>query len=142
MARTTIMQNPTSLSVRSVSLQDADALWHAFNQRVEPLVRVMYRWALEELRTKSTHSELQTSLSGTKNALISAIYYVSAHSLTDEESLSRLQQPRSELVAECQARCEDALLCTNLFCISDIDVIKAIIFYTVRFHTCSYGNVD
>ena len=92
----------------------------------------MYRWAWDELRAKSTDVELQPALSRTQHALVTAIYYVSANSLSEGESKMLLQQPRSSIVAECQVRCEDALLSTNLFCMSDLDVIKAIIFYIVR----------
>jgi hypothetical protein len=131
MAATASKQNPASLPVELVSLQRAEVLWHVFSQRVEPLARVMYRWALDELRTKSTDIGLQSSLSATQHALVNAIYYISANSLTDDESMTLLQQPRGNFLAKCQAQCEDALLCTNIFCMDDLDVIRAVILYTV-----------
>jgi hypothetical protein len=132
MKGTTTNQSHTGLSAESVSLQIAEVLWHVFGQRVEPLVRIMYRWAWEELRTKSIDPELRLSISATENALLTAIYYVSANSLTDEESITLLQQSRSSFLDERQARCEDALLSTNIFCMTDLGVIKAVVFYSVR----------
>jgi hypothetical protein len=87
MKGTTTNQSHTGLSAESVSLQIAEVLWHVFGQRVEPLVRIMYRWAWEELRTKSIDPELRLSISTTENALLTAIYYVSANSLTAKSPL-------------------------------------------------------
>jgi hypothetical protein len=108
----------------------ASILWHVFHQRVEPLVRIMFRWATAELRTRTTSLE-QPPLDSTEYALVTAIYYASARSLTDDDCRNLLQESRATLLAEFQTRCEDALQSTNLFCINDITTIKAIIFYFV-----------
>jgi hypothetical protein len=116
------------------SPQYASILWSTFNTRVEPFVRTSYRWALDVLCTKSTDFELREHLSDIEHALVSAIFYISVASLTDEECKNLFQQPRSSLLSHYQAVCEESLLRTNLLCMNDILVMKAIIFYMVRKH--------
>jgi hypothetical protein len=124
-------QSSVSSVTESISPQCALVLWNVFIQRVEPLVRIIFRWAIDELRAKSTNTQDQKPISSTEHALVQAIYYASANTLTDDECTNLLQLPRSVVVAQCQARCEDALLQTNLFCMNDLDTIKAVTFYIV-----------
>ncbi|KAL5120373.1 hypothetical protein ACEQ8H_001663 [Pleosporales sp. CAS-2024a] len=72
---------------------------------------------------------LRASLTPGEDALVMAIYYATANSLSDEECRSMLQMERSSLLTQCQFQCEEALVQTNIFCMSDITVIKAVIFY-------------
>jgi hypothetical protein len=123
-------------SPRKVSI-----LWHVFFQRVEPLVRIMFRWATVELRIKTTSLE-QPPLDGTEYALVTAIYYASVRSLTDDDCRNLLQESRATLLADYQSRCEEALQSTNLFCMSDITIIKAIIFYFVSYPSPEITSVN
>lgn len=98
-------------------------------------MKTSYTWALDVLRKKSSDVELQQQLSVVESALVFSIYYISASSLHDDECKTLLQQSRSSLLSQYQATCEEALLRTNLLCMNDILVMKAIIFYMVCKHT-------
>ncbi|KAH3905269.1 hypothetical protein HBH56_218900 [Parastagonospora nodorum] len=110
-------------------IQRTIILWQVFTQRIEPLVRIMYRWVVEDLRTRSTSMELQTSLTPAERALIMAVCYTSVNSLTNDECRSMLQLERATLLTECRFQCEDALVHTNMFCMTDLNVIRAVVFY-------------
>lgn len=114
-----------------VWLQRSVILWTVFKQRVEPLVRVLYRSQIDELSAHTQTMMLQPRPRGTEYALVLTIFYATANSLTDDECRSMFNLPQSTLLAECQALCEEALLQTNLFCMDDLATIKAVIFYFV-----------
>lgn len=117
------------LSSRHPSPEQASLLWNTFYQRVEPLVRTTFRWKLQELRRQSEHPE---DLSGVDHAFVLAIYLISIVSLLDEECDVLLHESKPYMLLQYHALCEEALLRTNLFCMNDITVIKALIFYMVR----------
>jgi hypothetical protein len=48
-------------------------LWRISMERVEPLVRIMFRWAIDELRAKSTNIRDSQPLTITEHALVQAI---------------------------------------------------------------------
>jgi hypothetical protein len=124
-------QSPVSPSFEPVTLHCANVLWQVFSQRVEPFVRIIYRWTIDELRMKSTEIELQPALGETQYALIQAIYYASANSLTEDDCMTLLKLPRSTLLAARQVQCEQALQQMNLFCMKDLTTIKAVVLYIV-----------
>jgi hypothetical protein len=124
--------NATDLPMEPLSLQIVNILWNVFSQRVEPFVRIMFRGAKSELRAKSTNLELQSSMTAAEQALATTICYASVNSLSDDDCQAMLQIRRSSLLDECQARSEDTLLRTNLFCMADLNTIRAIVFYIVR----------
>lgn len=131
--------NSTDLFSEWPSHEHASILWHAFINRVEPFVRITFRWIRDSLRTRSMDVELRQQLSKPENALVSAIFYISVSSLADEECRNSLQQSRSSLLSQYQAICEESLLRTNLLCMNEIVVMKAIIFYMVR-KSCSAAD--
>lgn len=131
MAGSTIGSATTQPSIDRVWLQRSTSLWKVFSQRVEPLVKVLFRWQITELHAQSQQMDLEHQIGETRTALVLAALYASANSLTDDESRSMFDLSRSALLGDCQALCEDALLRTNLFCIKDIATIKAVIFYLV-----------
>lgn len=75
--------------------------------------------------------ELQPFLTPAEHALVTAICYASVNSLTDDECRSMLQLERATLLVECQFQCEEALVHTNIFCMTDLNVIRAAVFYIV-----------
>jgi hypothetical protein len=125
-------------AVEPLSPQCALTLWRVFMERVEPLARIMFRWAIDELRAKSSNAQDSQPLTITEHALVQAIFYAGANSMTDDDCKSLVQLPRSIVIAECQTRCEDALLQTNLFCMSDLNTIKAVLYYVV----CILSSID
>jgi hypothetical protein len=110
----------------------ARILWRTFDQRVEPFVRIIFRWEKKDICARSTSMELQPLRGKTEKALVAAIYYASANSLTAEDCWALLGLDRSTLLDELQSQCERGLLSTNIFCMSDVNIIKAIILYIVR----------
>lgn len=124
-------QAAVSLLAREPSPQYADALWNTYRLRVEPLVRISYRWALDQLRARSVDVEQRQHLSATEQAFVCSVYLISVHSLPDEECQSTFDVPKPMLLNHYHVLCEEALMRTNILCIADIMVIKAIILYTV-----------
>lgn len=124
-------KDPINLAGRCPSQQDAVTLWNTFDYRVNPLVRICFSWALKSLRSASVGPECQKQLTDAEHALIFSLYLISVISLSDQDCRRELHQPRSILLAEFQMLCEEALSRTNLFCITDITVLKALTIYMV-----------
>ncbi|KAL9109897.1 MAG: hypothetical protein Q9227_005420 [Pyrenula ochraceoflavens] len=122
-------RDPIDLASRCPSPQDATTLWNVFNQRVNPVVRISFSWALKPLHSISMHPEHQKQLTDAEHAFIFSMYLSSAVSLSDEECQRELHQPRSYIISELQILCEEALSRTNLFCMTDITVLKALTIY-------------
>lgn len=113
-----------------VDTHRARVLWDAFKERVEPLVRIVFRWQIDDLMSRTMCAD-STPLSNLERTLVDAIYYASANSLTDNQCVELLQMPKSTFLARCQTQCEQSLLGPDLFCVTDILTIKAVIFYIV-----------
>ena len=115
-----------------VDAHRARVLWDTFKERVEPLVRVVFRWQIGDLVRRTMCAD-STPLSNLEQSLVDAIYYASANSLTDDQCMVLLQTPKSTFLAHCQTQCEQSLLGPDLFCVKDILTIKAVIFYVVSY---------
>lgn len=128
-----IMNNEENgdLSSRHPSPGQAATLWSVFTQRVDPIVRVTFTWKMRDIQLRSTDPENVKHLSASEHAFVLAIYFISIASLSDEECHNILQESRASLLHQYHALCEEALLRSNLFCITDLIVIKALIFYMV-----------
>lgn len=124
-------QYNTDLGSRHPSPEHASTMWSIFYQRVEPVVRITYRWRLRELQAKTMDPEAVKCLSGPEHAFAFSIYLVSIVSLFQDECDMLLHESRSFLLLQYHAICEEALLRTNIFSITDIRVIQALIFYMV-----------
>lgn len=124
-------QHNVELWSRHPSPERASILWSVFVQRVDPIVRIAFRWRSAKLQGRSTDPEYVRSLSDLEHALVLSIYLVSIASLSDEECTNWLQESRSYLLLQYQTLCEEALLRTSLFCMTDVMVIKALTFYMV-----------
>jgi hypothetical protein len=123
--------NATNSPTEPLSLQMINILWNVFSERVEPFIRIIFRGAKSELHAKSTNIEAQSSMTAAEHALVLAICYAGANSLSDDECEPMLGLQRSNMVDKCQASSEDALLRTNVLCMTDLNTIRAVIFYTV-----------
>lgn len=132
LSRITHGQDNVEALGRYPSLEQMEILWQIFGLRVEPIVRISYKWTLDELRVRSLDAEQRVSLSPAEQAYLFSLYLISVHSLNDEECQSMLHDSRSRLLVHYQTLCEEALIRTNLLCMADILVIKAIILYVVR----------
>lgn len=119
------------LATRCPSRHDATTLWNIFYQRVNPLIRMLFSWALKRLHSASIDPESQEQLSAAEHAFIFSLYLISVVSLSDEECRRELHQSRSLLLSKFETLCEEAFSCTNLFCTTDIMVLKALNVYMV-----------
>ena len=119
------------LVARHPSIEDATFIWEAFDARIDPVVRIAFKWELRQLRTASLHLEQRKHLKDSQNAFIFSCYLISALSLTDDDCQQNLRQTRDWLLTEFQMLCEEALFRTNIFCMNDIMVLKTLTFYMV-----------
>ena len=121
--------NSIDLVAQCPSRRDAVKLWDFFYQRVDPLVRTSFSWTLKPLQLASTHpgSEKQIN-SAAEYAFIFSLYLLTIVSLSEEECKTEFLQHRSMLLSNFQALCDEALARTNIFCMTDIIVFKALIF--------------
>lgn len=124
-------KKPVNLATGCPSKQDAIILWNTFNQRVNPVARISFSWALEPLRYNAVHAEKQQLLTDAEQAFVFSLYLISIVSLSDEDCSRKMHQSRSSLLSKFQMLCEDALSRTNIFCITDITVLKALTIYMV-----------
>lgn len=120
-----------SLSSQHPSIQDANFLWDKFERNANPLMKIDFEWALEQVRSKSTSFEDRTQLKDEDHAFIFCLYLMSIVTLPDQECIEVLHQPKEVLLSHYQAICEQALSRSNIFCITNIIVIKAIVLYIV-----------
>ncbi|KAG9950962.1 hypothetical protein KCU85_g3246, partial [Aureobasidium melanogenum] len=118
-----------SLSSQHPSIQDANFLWDKFERNANPLMKIDFEWALEQVRSKSTSFEDRTQLKDEDHAFIFCLYLMSIVTLPDQECIEVLHQPKEVLLSHYQAICEQALSRSNIFCITNIIVIKAIVLY-------------
>lgn len=124
------------------SRREAITLWNIFDQRVHPLVRISFSWALKSLRSASIEIEDQKQLTDAEHAFVFSLYLLSVISLSDEDCLREMHQPRPVLLSDFQMLCEEALTRTNLLCITDITVLKALTLYMVGRHsTCDASKL-
>lgn len=118
----------------------ATILWDMFMDRVDPLVRICYRWWLKDFRTKALNVDTCRELSTAEHALLSVIYLISTVSMSQGECESLLHQPRKILITEHERISADALQRTDLFCMNNIVVMQAVTFYLVR--TITYRRIS
>ena len=133
-----------SASERYPSREDALTLWDTFSQRVHPILRISFSWELKRLQLSSTDADDRRRMSDAEHAFIFSLFFISVASLSEEECKMKLKQPRSFLLNEYQLLCEETLSRTNLFCMTDIMVLKALTVYMVApplFHTPSFHGL-
>ena len=123
------------------SRQDATTLWNNFDQRVYPVSKIMFGWALKRLHLVSIEPEYQKQLTDAEHAFIFALYLMSVISLSDDDCRKAMHQPRTLLIFKFQTLCEEALSRTNIFCITDTMVFRALTLYMVD-HTSSKIRSD
>ncbi|KAG9857545.1 hypothetical protein KCU98_g928, partial [Aureobasidium melanogenum] len=118
-----------SLSAQHPSIQDANFLWNEFERNANPLMKIDFDWALEEVRFKSTPFEGRMGLQDEDHAFVFCLYLMSIVTIPDHECLEVLHQPKQFLLSHYQAICEQALSRCNIFCITNVLVIRAILLY-------------
>lgn len=114
------------------TVEYANILWDMFMDRVDPMVRVCYKWWLGDFREKALNVEICRELSVAEHALLSAIYLISIVSMSNQECETLLHQPRKRLLQDHERISVEALQRTNLFCMNNTVVMQAVIIYLVR----------
>lgn len=120
-----------NLSSQHPIIQHANFLWERFIRNANPLIKIEFDWALEQLRSISTTSEGRVQLKDEEHAFVFSVYLMSVVSLPQEECARFLGQPKEDLLSHYQAICEQALSRSNIFCITNTTVIRAILLYIV-----------
>lgn len=103
-------------------------LWQAYIQNIDPIMKIFHVPTVQ-------HTVLgqlsRPALAANEEALMSAIYLISAVSLDDDECRSSLQECRDELVRRFRRETEDALSAAGFVTTSDITVLQAFVLYLV-----------
>ncbi|KAI5196002.1 hypothetical protein E4T39_07980 [Aureobasidium subglaciale] len=118
-----------NLALQHPSSQDADFLWNRFERNANPLIKINFDSALKSLRTSSTNVGSRVQLKDGEHTFVFCVYLMSIVSIPGEECLRELHQSKDVLLSHYQAICEQALSRSNIFCITDIIIIRAIVLY-------------
>lgn len=122
----------TDFAGKCPSQLDASKLWDIFYLRVDPLIRISFSWRLKPLQLASTITGHQgPAISQVEYAFIFSLYLMAVVSLSEDECRTMFSQHRSVLLSNYQSLCEEALAATNIFCMTDIMVLKTLTFYMV-----------
>ena len=128
--------HPTAdMSFYHPTAQDATMLWDLFERNVYPLVRIDFSWSLERLRTRSIDADSREEFTTAEHALILSIYLISVASMPGEDRLQDSNESKSDLFNRLQLSCEEVLSRSNILCIVDIVVLKALLLYMVRLYS-------
>lgn len=127
-AQTLSLQIPTLEGVK---------LWDVFMERVEPIVKINFKWTLSHLKAAISDGERWNRLEDGERALILSTRLFAAVSLTNQECLQRFGRARTILINECRTRCDLAFSNLCLLAIDDLATFKALCFYVVSKQLCS-----
>lgn len=100
-----------------------------FLDNVNPLVRVVHT-SLQPRVIEAVGDV--TRISPTLEALILSIYCIALKSLTDDECLSMMKSPKSELMSKYQTGCQHALANAGYLRTTSRDCLTALFLYLVR----------
>ncbi|KAH7183259.1 uncharacterized protein B0J16DRAFT_163200 [Fusarium flagelliforme] len=108
---------------------EAVKLWDTFMERVEPVVKINFKWTLAHLKAAVANEEKWNALDDGERALILSTRLFAAVTLTNKECLKRFGRARALLMNECRMRCDIAFSGMNLLAIDSIATLKAFCFY-------------
>lgn len=121
----------TDLVSQHPTVQDANFLWDKFERNANPLIKIDFDWVLKQVRLTATTTEGRMQLRDEDHAFAFCVYLMSVVSLPEEECGRVLRQSKQILLAHYQAICEQALSRSNIFCITNTTLIRAILLYIV-----------
>lgn len=101
-------------------------------ERVEPLVKISFKWTLDRLRPALTDAENWTKLDDGEQALALSSCLFGAMSLATQESFSMFGRSKASLTNDCRFQCDLAFSRISLLAIDDISTLKALCMYIVR----------
>jgi len=119
----------SDLTSQHPTVQEANFLWEKFERNANPLIKIDFDSVLKQVRTTSTTPEGRIQLKDEDHAFVFCVYLMSVVSLPEEECARVLRQPKHVLLSHYQAICEQALSRSNIFCITNTTLIRAILLY-------------
>ena len=115
------------------SASNVHFMFDVFAKRIDPLTKIIFKWDLEAFKQKALDINCHQSLSNDENAFLQSLYLVVIRVLTEAECNKVLGSNRTDLLSKHQAMCEQALLNTQIFCMTTITIIRAVTLYMVCF---------
>ena len=101
-------------------------------QRVDPVMKINFKWSLHYLRTALDDSGRWRSLSTGDQTTILAVCLFGNVTLNNTECMESFGRSRSLLLKEYRSLCEASFTRTNMLAIEDISTLKALCLYMVR----------
>ncbi|KAL8868028.1 MAG: hypothetical protein Q9174_005263 [Haloplaca sp. 1 TL-2023] len=118
-----------NLAERDPPSQDAAVLWNAFSHRIHPVLRISFTWDYRRIFFASTLPDQYKPLTEAEHIFKFALYLITVLGLSDEECVQKLHYPRDSMVSQFQTIVEEALSHTNIFCVTNITILKALTVY-------------
>lgn len=121
-------QNVDLLSLHPIPVQ-LEIYWDIYKENVDPLVKVLHIPSLEP--TVLAAASHLANLSKSFEALMFAIYYGAATSLSPEDCLIKLGEERSVLLARYKFAIEQALARANFLVTEELVVLQAFVIFLI-----------
>jgi hypothetical protein len=102
-------------------------------ERVEPLVKISFKWTLDHLQAALTDAEKWTKLEDGEQALALSSCLFGAMSLATQECVGMFGRSKASLTNDCRFQCDVAFSRISLLAIDDISTLKALCIYIVRY---------
>lgn len=105
-----------------------------FLSNIEPVFKILHRPMLRQVVTEDTTWPQSLSPLGVKSrrALLSAVCFAATTSMSEDDCLELLGEPRSHAVHDWRREAESALRAADPFSTSDFTVLQALTIYAVR----------
>ena len=104
-------------------------LWHVYVQNVDPVVRILHKPTMEKILSDLVQS-VKTS-SPVENALLNAIYFAAATSMTPDLSTRTHHNEFVEVVEHYRSAAERSLEACYYLNTQDLTVLQALVLYLV-----------
>ena len=121
-------QNVDLLSLHPIPMQ-LETYWDIYKENVDPLVKVLHIPSLEP--TVLAAASHLANLSKSFEALLFAIYYGAATSLSAEDCIVKLGEERSVLLARYKFAIEQALARANFLTTEELVVLQAFVIFLI-----------
>ncbi|KAH7245151.1 hypothetical protein BKA59DRAFT_475417 [Fusarium tricinctum] len=117
------------LPICPIPAEEAVKLWNLFMERVEPLVKISFKWTLDHLQAALTDAEKWTKLEDGEQALALSSCLFGAMSLATQECVGMFGRSKASLTNDCRFQCDVAFSRISLLAIDDISTLKALCIY-------------
>ena len=104
-------------------------LWNAFQENVNPLIKVLHNPSTKKLFLQA--SQNLDSISRSINALMFCVYLAAVTSLSEQDCMNMLGEPKTTLFTRYKYAAQKALLGANYLKSSDLMVLQAFVVYLV-----------